>query len=151
MKNINEYLNNIPTGVRWSLILPAGILGFLIIELLGALLTKFNIPSHYISLFSNLAGHSIFVLFGAIVAPKYRFGIALALTIIVVIISTVSIFFIIKDYLMIEDLVPSGDKNITNSLKSIIEIEMIGKILAIIGSGYITLFVRNHEDKLKQI
>lgn len=151
MKKLNTYLDKLSDGVRWSLILPVGIVGFLLIELLSSILSLVNAPSYFISLFSNLAGHSLFVLFGTLMAPKYKFGIALTLTIIIVVISTLSIFFIIKDYLMIEDLVPSKDQSVIDSLKSIIEIEMIGKILAILGAGYVTLFIRNNEKKLEQI
>ncbi|MFW5998402.1 MAG: hypothetical protein ACOC1O_04405 [bacterium] len=151
MININEKLDKLPEGLRWGLILPIAIFSFLIVELISRILLLIQIPSHFISLFTNLLGHSLFVFIGALIAPKYRFGIALGLTIIIVIISTLSIFFIIKDYLMIEDIVPSEEKDLINSMKGIIEIEMIGKILAILGSGYVTLLIRKFEEKLDNI
>ena len=133
------------------MVLPVSIFSFVLIGWISTFLSFINLPSSLITIFNNLLGHSLFVLLGVIIAPKYKFGVALVLAIIMVAIITLSIFFIIEDYLRLEDIVPEEDANIIDPMKNLMEIEIIGKILAILGAGYVTIMVKKHEKKFQNI
>lgn len=76
-----------PTWLRWALVLPAAIAAYLGIQVLVALGNSFTglpdvVETFYSQFVNSVAGPVAFVLAGAYVAPKSRFGVALALTLL---------------------------------------------------------------------